>query len=364
MTYLLQDSLGGNSRTMMIVTVCPTEFSSEESIFSLQFASRVRNVNLGTTVARKNVNPKNLEEALKAAKVEIKEAKKKRAQLEDQITELKREQKKIADKMSSQMDNKIKMVDDAKKSAESHIQQQTRQYNDLQSRLHEERENKQKVQQELEVLQKAFKKCNDQVQEFSREREAMMQQYRAKEKEIANLKLRSSTSGTSGHTAPPSRHSESSTGTNDSFAVPEAIRLTSTPSTKVSGPTPAKSAVANVSRVGTQRSSALSAALITTPALSFRSAEKVKAPKAATEKVDLLGSASKGSSELFADSGTSVFLPCPPPPLPCVDQSMSCISFEIVVLCFCGTTFCSSGGLTFIFCYSSNCILIHATNIE
>jgi kinesin family protein C2/C3 len=44
LTYLLQDSLGGNSRTMMIVTLCPTEDSSDETLFALQFASRVRNI--------------------------------------------------------------------------------------------------------------------------------------------------------------------------------------------------------------------------------------------------------------------------------------------------------------------------------
>lgn len=40
LTYLLQDSLNGSSRTMMIVTVCPTENHSEETLFTLQFASR------------------------------------------------------------------------------------------------------------------------------------------------------------------------------------------------------------------------------------------------------------------------------------------------------------------------------------
>ena len=36
LTHLLQDSLGGNSRTLMIVTVCPTILTSEESHFTLQ----------------------------------------------------------------------------------------------------------------------------------------------------------------------------------------------------------------------------------------------------------------------------------------------------------------------------------------
>jgi hypothetical protein len=36
LTYLLQDSLGGNSKTMMIVTVCPTELTADETLFALQ----------------------------------------------------------------------------------------------------------------------------------------------------------------------------------------------------------------------------------------------------------------------------------------------------------------------------------------
>lgn len=41
-----QDSLGGNSKTMMIVTVCPSEITMEESLFTLQFATRARNIQL------------------------------------------------------------------------------------------------------------------------------------------------------------------------------------------------------------------------------------------------------------------------------------------------------------------------------
>jgi len=53
LTYLLQDSLGGNSKTLMFVQVSPASGNTMETINSLVFASRVRSVELGE--AKKNV---------------------------------------------------------------------------------------------------------------------------------------------------------------------------------------------------------------------------------------------------------------------------------------------------------------------
>merc|ERR1719243_328683 len=58
LTYLLQDSLGGNSKTMMIVAVTPVDAAYDESIHALQFATRVRRINIGA--AQRNVTSKNL----------------------------------------------------------------------------------------------------------------------------------------------------------------------------------------------------------------------------------------------------------------------------------------------------------------
>ena len=53
LTYLLQHSLSGNSKTLMIVQVNPDSEQQQESLCSLRFASRVKSVYLG--VAKKNV---------------------------------------------------------------------------------------------------------------------------------------------------------------------------------------------------------------------------------------------------------------------------------------------------------------------
>ncbi|KAK7114423.1 kinesin-like protein KIFC3 [Littorina saxatilis] len=47
LTYLLQDSLGGDSKTLMIVQVAPVEKNVSETVCSLTFGQRVRSVELG-----------------------------------------------------------------------------------------------------------------------------------------------------------------------------------------------------------------------------------------------------------------------------------------------------------------------------
>ena len=53
LTHLLSDSLGGNSKVVMMVNISPAVYNEGETVCSLNFASRCRNVELGQ--ARKNV---------------------------------------------------------------------------------------------------------------------------------------------------------------------------------------------------------------------------------------------------------------------------------------------------------------------
>jgi len=46
LTYLLQESLGGESKTLMLLQVSPTEDSAEESTCSLNFGARVNAVEM------------------------------------------------------------------------------------------------------------------------------------------------------------------------------------------------------------------------------------------------------------------------------------------------------------------------------
>lgn len=48
LTYLLQFSLGGNSKTLMFVMVSPLQAHLAETLTSLKFATKVHNTHIGT----------------------------------------------------------------------------------------------------------------------------------------------------------------------------------------------------------------------------------------------------------------------------------------------------------------------------
>ena len=98
LTYLLQNSLGGNSRTMMVVTVCPHNNSYDETTYALKFATRVRRINLGS--AQKNVRAKNLEETVKNLISEMQMLSKAKERSESQLLSLKREKERVEEKLS------------------------------------------------------------------------------------------------------------------------------------------------------------------------------------------------------------------------------------------------------------------------
>ncbi|XP_039931335.1 kinesin-like protein KIFC3 [Hirundo rustica] len=56
LTYLLQDSLSGDSKTLMMVQVSPAEKNTSETLCSLKFAERVRSVELGPVSRKAELN--------------------------------------------------------------------------------------------------------------------------------------------------------------------------------------------------------------------------------------------------------------------------------------------------------------------
>jgi kinesin family protein C2/C3 len=110
LTYLLQDSLGGNSRTMMVVAVCPMDAAFDESIHALKFATRVRRIQLGA--AQRNVTSKNLEETVKSLTSEMKKLTKAKEKSEHQLHSLKRDNTRIQERLANLSQSRAKAQTD------------------------------------------------------------------------------------------------------------------------------------------------------------------------------------------------------------------------------------------------------------
>ena len=102
LTRLLQDSLGGNSRTIMIACVSPADFNVDESINTLRYATSARNIkNTATRNVVQNLSP---EEAAKL-------------QRENQL--LKEEVKQLQEKIRSMLEENDSNDNNEQEAAES-----------------------------------------------------------------------------------------------------------------------------------------------------------------------------------------------------------------------------------------------------
>merc|ERR1719390_285469 len=70
MTFLLKDSLSGNSKTFMMAAISPAEDNADETVSTLRFASSVKKIK---TVAKQNVDKK--DEMISNLQAELKQLK-------------------------------------------------------------------------------------------------------------------------------------------------------------------------------------------------------------------------------------------------------------------------------------------------
>lgn len=91
LTFLLQNSLTSSARTLMIITVCPTDLSQDETLYALNFAHRLKNLNLaaaggsGGKKGTPHAAIRTLQDALSKAKLVIRENNLKRHGLEESV---------------------------------------------------------------------------------------------------------------------------------------------------------------------------------------------------------------------------------------------------------------------------------------
>lgn len=174
LTQLLADSLGGNSKTFMFVNINPCAEAASESLCSLEFAMRVRKVELGKASGRR-VDGATLPE-LKAAK-----AAEERAQVE-----LKAALTKVAD-----LEIAHREVVEAHKATETELyreRESLRSYQETETFLKEQGEERQRL--ELSEERKRSAHAERQVKEIA----ARLQ---AAEEEIRQLRAGRGSAGTS-----------------------------------------------------------------------------------------------------------------------------------------------------------------------
>lgn len=166
LTYLLQDAIGGNSRTMMVVAVCPTDISYDESVHALQFATRVRRIQIGA--AQRNVTSKNLEETVKSLSAELKALSKAKEKSESQLNTLKKDNSRIQERLQSISAQR------SKSQAESSAVEVLRKSNtDMNTRLSKEKELREKLADELEKSKAELRKNQSELTKVMREKEAL-----------------------------------------------------------------------------------------------------------------------------------------------------------------------------------------------
>jgi chromosome segregation ATPase len=175
LTFLLQDSLGGNSRTMMVVAINPIDMSYDESIHALQFATRVRRINIGA--AQRNVTSKNLEETIKELTAEMKKLTMQKNKTDSQLNNLKKDNARIQDKLSK--------LSDARKTDKSDnktLEVLRKNNNEMARRWEKEKALREETTEELEKLRQELRKSQQQVTRYEREKETLEQKLDEKEK--------------------------------------------------------------------------------------------------------------------------------------------------------------------------------------
>ncbi len=175
LTYLLQDSLGGNSRTMMIVAVTPIDAAYDESIHALQFATRVRRINIGA--AQRNVTSKNLEETVKALTDEMKTLTRQKAKTDSQLNNLKKDNTRIQDKLSN-----LNQARKQKSSDSKTLDVLRKNNNEMAKRWEKEKKAREDVSDELEKTSKELKKLQKSVTSLTREQESLKNKLEDKER--------------------------------------------------------------------------------------------------------------------------------------------------------------------------------------
>eukprot|EP00178_Gracilaria_changii_P002477 TRINITY_DN1367_c0_g1_i2.p1 TRINITY_DN1367_c0_g1~~TRINITY_DN1367_c0_g1_i2.p1 ORF type:complete len:1376 (-),score=220.11 TRINITY_DN1367_c0_g1_i2:1767-5894(-) len=214
LTYLLQDCLGGDSKTLMFVNVSADEVDANESLSSLQFAQRVARVEL--KAAHRHTERTGEAKALAALQAKESEAK----SLQAKVTNLERELKRKSES-TSELESKMRRL-------ESELQSTKRALNDRRKNDSAERVVSTKEMYEMKAFQeKAESQARIAEQRARTARELVL----SKEEEIkrlnALLEARDHSTATENGIIP--EFSKSSEDTDEDCSEPEVVEKVSRP---------------------------------------------------------------------------------------------------------------------------------------
>lgn len=181
LTYLLQDCLGGDSKTLMFVNISADESDASESITSLQFAQRVAKVELGTAKRHlERTGEKKAIAALQGKELHLQEVKASIGLLETEV--------KKKDKSLSEMMQKTRALEDelkiAKKGLEDRSKRESAGREGMAKELREVKATHEKSQQDVRSANQRVKIATAQVSSKDEEIRRLQALLSAKEKAI------------------------------------------------------------------------------------------------------------------------------------------------------------------------------------
>jgi hypothetical protein len=200
LTYVLQDALGGNSRTMMVLALSPSELHAEESLVALQFAARVRDISSQGPASRL-VDVKNVEESLHKAKSDLRTERQKRVRGEEQVALLQRDLRTAHDKVEQSLEYRAKGVQEARSGMDEHVKALAAAVEDWKARWSEERNVKLELLRERELQRREGHGADVSFRDLQDEKDHLAGLLKLREREVQDMKVRETLTHT-GHSTP------------------------------------------------------------------------------------------------------------------------------------------------------------------
>jgi len=180
LTFMLQDSLGGNSRTMMVVAICPNDNSLDESVNALQFATRVRRIQIGA--AQRNVTGKNLEETVKSLTEEMRSLTRAKERSESQLLSLKRDNTRVQEKLQNLSKSRQQNRSDSKT-----LEVLRKNNDDMAARWQKEKAAREETGEELETTRRELRNVQQQVSKMKTQIKGLEKSLETKEGELESV---------------------------------------------------------------------------------------------------------------------------------------------------------------------------------